>query len=582
MERRLAAILAADVVGYSRLMEADEEATLTTLSLYRRFIDGRVAEHHGRVFGGAGDSVIAEFASPVEAVRCAVEIQHELESRNTELTADRRMQFRVGINLGDVVVEGENLHGDGVNIAARLEELADPGGICVSGTAYDHLAGKLDLKLDDLGEQQLKNISRPVRVWRWIVGEPVTAEIATSQEPLPLPEKPSIAVLPFDNMSGDPEQEYFADGLAEDIITELSRFHWFFVIARNTSFTYKGKSVDVAQVGHELGVRYVLEGSVRRAGGRIRVTAQLIEAASGHHVWAERYDRDISDIFALQDEITERIVGAVGPEFLAAEARKSERKPPDSLDVWESIVRGNRSLWRLSSEGMAEARVNFDRAIMLDPDSADALAGKAMTVAFQALYGASGPLDTGVAEAMALSAKAVSLYPDNAWAHASNGLIEILRHRPETALLALRQAIDINPNMALAHAFLGMTLSFEGKHGAALSEVDVALRLSPRDPARGLWMRVYSAEAFHARRYDDAVEWTRKSLEASPGTSAGLATLAASLAHLGRLKEARECVAEMLRQSPDVTLSHIRSFPIKDAEYLERLIDGLAKAGLPE
>ena len=321
MERRLAAILAADVVAYSRLMEVDEKATLATLNAYRGFMDDRIAEHRGRVFGSAGDSVIAEFASPVEAVRCAVEIQQELETRNSELPEDRQMRFRGGINLGDVVAEGENLHGDGVNIAARLEKLADPGGICVSGTAHDHLAGKIDLRLDDLGEQQLKNISRPIRVWRWMVGEPVTAEPKKSDQPLPLPDKPSIAVLPFDNMSDEMDQEYFADGLTEDIITELSRFQTFFVIARHSAFVYKGKAVTVQDVGRELGVHYVVEGSVRKAGDRLRVVVQLIEAASGNHIWAERYDHDLTDMFDLQDEVTRSIVAAIPGRLESADKR---------------------------------------------------------------------------------------------------------------------------------------------------------------------------------------------------------------------------------------------------------------------
>ncbi|MDX1401500.1 MAG: adenylate/guanylate cyclase domain-containing protein, partial [Kiloniellales bacterium] len=292
MERRLAAILAADVVGYSRLMGNDEEATLATLSAYREVIDGLVTNHRGRVFGSAGDSVIAEFTSPVEAVRCALEVQQELESRNADLAMDRRMQFRIGVNLGDVVSEGENLHGDGVNIAARLEELAEPGGVCLSGTVYDHLAGKLDLKLDDLGEIELKNIARPVRVWHWAEGDKVQSKDVHP----PLPDKPSIAVLPFTNMSGDPERDYFSDGITEDIITELSRFRDLFVIARNSSFSYKGKAVKVQEIAKDLGVRYLLEGGVRCADDRIRITAQLIDAETSHHIWAERYNRDLTDV----------------------------------------------------------------------------------------------------------------------------------------------------------------------------------------------------------------------------------------------------------------------------------------------
>jgi adenylate cyclase len=335
VERKLAAIFAADIAGYSRLMARDEVATLARLKACRAIIDGLIASHRGRIFTTAGDSVVADFASAVDAVQCAVAVQAAIVTENAGRAADEPMQFRIGVHVGDVIVDGSNLLGDSVNIAARLEALAEPGSIYVSAPARDHIGNKLPLGFDDLGDQQVKNIAQAIRVYRVQTETSASKPIAVP----PLPDKPSIAVLPFQNMSGDPEQEYFADGMVEEIITALSRIRWFLVIARNSTFTYKGRAVDVKQVGRELGVRYVLEGSVRKSGNRIRITAQLVEAATGNHVWAERYDRDLADIFAVQDEITERVVAAIEPELYAAEQVRSQSKPPESLDAWECVIR---------------------------------------------------------------------------------------------------------------------------------------------------------------------------------------------------------------------------------------------------
>jgi adenylate cyclase len=359
----LVAILAADAVGYSRLMEADENGTIQMLETCRRSVDGLVASHHGRVFGSAGDSVIAEFTSPVEAVGCAADIQEALERRNADLPEDRRMRFRIGVNLGDVVVKGDNLLGDGVNIAARLQVLADPGGIFLSGTMSDQVDGKLDLEFDDLGDREVKNIAKPVHVYRVRVDRTEMSrdsQDTPASRSLPFPDKPSIAVLPFDNMSGDPEQEYFSDGITEDLIPALSNIRWFFVIARNSSFSYKGRAVDVTRVGKELGVRYVLEGSVRRSGDRIRITAQLIEATTDNHVWAERYDRNFDDIFDLQDEMRETIVGAIESELGAAERARAARKPPERLDAWDACQRGLWHMWQFGAEDNRKARQLFE------------------------------------------------------------------------------------------------------------------------------------------------------------------------------------------------------------------------------
>jgi adenylate cyclase len=369
--RRLAAILAADVAGYSRLMGVDEEGTLARLKALRAdLIDPAIAGHHGRIVKTTGDGMLVEFASVVDAMRCATVWQRSMSERPAAQPRDSHIEWRIGVNLGDIIVDDDDIFGDGVNVAARLEAMAEPGGICVSGAAHDQVRDKLDIEFEDMGEQSLKNIARPVRAYR--ISPPVDAKAATPraapQAPLPLPDKPSIAVLPFQNISGDPEQEYFADGMVEEIITALSRIRWFFVIARNSTFTYKGHAVDVKQVGRELGVRYVLEGSVRKSSNRIRVTAQLVEAATGNHVWAERYDRDLADIFAVQDEITERVVAAIEPELYAAEQVRSQNKPPDRLDAWECVIRALSCIGLGTRDKTTEAEGLCRRAIAIAPD----------------------------------------------------------------------------------------------------------------------------------------------------------------------------------------------------------------------
>ena len=373
VDRRLAAILAADIAGYSRLMAEDEEATLRTLGAYRTAISDLVAEHGGRIFGTAGDSVIVEFASAVNSVRAGVAIQRALERRNADLPKGRRMEFRIGINLGDVVAEGDDLLGDGVNVAARLQEVANPAGICISSSVQEQIEGKLQFPLTPLGERSLKNIPRPVSVYRvdWDVDAPTTKD-ALSGGPLTLPDKPSIAVLPFQNMSGDAEQDYFADGMVEEIITALSRMRWLFVIARNSSFTYKGRAVDVKQVGRELGVRYVLEGSVRKAGNRVRITGQLIDTSTGAHLWAERFDGGLEDIFDLQDQVTASVVGAIAPKLEQAEIERAKRKPTESLDAYDYFLRGMAAFHQWTREGNNEALPLFYKAIELDPNFASA------------------------------------------------------------------------------------------------------------------------------------------------------------------------------------------------------------------
>ena len=378
IERRLAAILAADVVGYSRLMGKDDAGTLTAVKALRKELFApKVVEHHGRIVKLMGDGALVEFPSVVDAVECAVAVQRGVAARNAGVPEDKCIALRIGVNLGDIIIEGNDIYGDGVNVAARLQELATPGGIALSATAHEHAMAKVDIGFRDGGEHDLKNIAKPVRVWRWSEGEAATVDEAA---PLPLPDKPSLAVLPFTNMSGDPEQEYFSDGITEDIITELSRFRSLFVIARNSSFHYKGQSPKVQDVGRELGVQYVVEGSVRKAGNRARITAQLVEAASGNHLWAERYDRDLDDIFAVQDEVTNAIVTAIEPTLGSAERDRARRKPTGRLDAWESYQRGLWHTYRNTAADNTEAQVFFRRAIELDPDFAPAHAGLAHAI----------------------------------------------------------------------------------------------------------------------------------------------------------------------------------------------------------
>src|ERR1700751_3622200 len=422
VQRRLAAILAADVAGYSRLMGADEEGTLATFRAIRRELcDPKIKEHRGRIVKTTGDGLLVEFASVVDAVRCAVEVQRAMIERNADIPAERRIELRIGINLGDIIIDKGDIFGDGVNVAARLEALAAPGGICVSRVVRDQVRDKLEFSFEDMGAQQVKNIARPVRTHRILLSagaaEPSDAVAAVPPSARPLPQKPSIAVLPFANMSGDPEQEYFSEGVTEDIITNLSHNRAFFVISRSTSFTYKGPAVDVGKVARELGVRYLLEGSIRRAGNRVRITAQLIDAETGHHLWADRYDRDLADVFAVQDEISRSITGAITPGIIAAEIQQAQRKDPDQLDAWDRIVRAHWHIRRFTREDLAEARRLLAEAIALDPANSMAYADLAFARHFEAVFGwGHGPVESHIRLGEA-ARKAVAADDSDAMAH---------------------------------------------------------------------------------------------------------------------------------------------------------------------
>jgi adenylate cyclase len=578
VERKLAAIFAADIAGYSRLMARDEVGTLARLKACRAIIDGLIASHRGRIFNTAGDSVVADFASAVDAVQCAVAVQAAIESENESSTGDEPMRFRIGLHVGDVMVDGDNLLGDGVNIAARLESLAESGAICISAAARDHIGNKLPLAFDDLGEQQIKNIARPVRVYR------VTAqETPLPEAVLPLPDKPSVAVLPFQNISGDPEQEYFADGMVEEIITALSRIRWFFVIARNSTFTYKGRAVDVKQVGRELGVRYVLEGSVRKASSRIRVTAQLIEAETGNHVWAERYDRDLADIFMVQDEITERVVAAIEPELYAAEQVRSQNKPPDSLDAWECVIRALSLIGQGTRDENTEAEALCRRAIAIAPGY-----GRAHSLLAWALLRRSmwlGNLRTVVPEVSAETQTALALDDRDPWAQIAQGMLQLRLRRPGEAARSLRRALELNPNFALAQAVLARTLADQGAHQEAVESAEHALRLSPRDRPVGLYASMAMAYVhFAAGRYSECAIWARNLIEKSPGYLGGHSFLAMALAMQGDLTAAAEARDTLLRLRPEYSLAWMtENLPVPvTGEVAERQREGLRKAGVPE
>jgi len=575
VERKLAAIFAADVEGYSRLMGRDEVGTLRTLTAYRVIVDRLIASCRGRIFTTAGDSLVADFASAVDAVQCAVAVQDAIAKENADQPADERMRFRIGIHVGDIMVQGDNLFGDAVNIAARLESLAEPGGICISGAVRDHIGTKLPVGFIDIGPQQVKNINQPIKAY-CISGEtlPITAASVVGSS-LPLPDKPSIVVLPFQNMSGDSEQEYFADGIVEEIITALSKVRWFFVIARNSSFTYKGRAIEVKQIGRELGVRYVLEGSVRKGGNRVRVTAQLVDAATGNHVWAERYDRELADIFAVQDEITEQVVATIEPELYAAEHVRSQRKAPESLDAWECVIRALSYVSQGTLEGNAQAEALCRRALLIAPRYSQARS----LLAWVLLRG-HGPR---LQEALTESLEALSVDERDAWAHLTHGIALWRMRRHGEAEEAFRRALDFNPNFALAHAFLGCPLATRGADEEAIKSAERALRLSPLDGLVSAYASFAMVFAhFGAERYADGVVWARRLIEKQPENLMANYLLVAAFAMQKDSIMVAEALARLLRLQRDFSLAWVSSTTPLIGEVADRVLEGLRKAGLPE
>jgi adenylate cyclase len=579
IERRLAAILAADVAAYSRLIGADEEGTLARLKAHRReLIDPKIAEQRGRLVKTTGDGLLVEFASVVDALRCATEVQAAMTERNADLPADSRIEFRVGIHQGDIVVEDGDIFGDGVNIAARLEAMAEPGGICVSARVQEDAAGKLGLVFDDIGEQQLKNIARPVRVFR--VGAKRVAPPGEPPAALPLPDKPSVAVLPFNNMSGDPEQEFFANGIAEDVITALSRYPSLFVIARNSSFTYKGRAVDVKQVGRELGVRYVLEGSLRKAGNRIRVGAQMVEAESGKHVWAERYDRDLTDIFAVQDEITEAVTIAIAPAIADAEQQRAIRRPPGNLDAWAAYQRG---LWHMSKATAADnalAQKFFQQAINLDPTFAGGYWGLAATHMYAASVFQTSSLPDARSAMEALARRAVALDASDAEARSWLGQTWFMFGDHKGALAESERALAISQNLTIAHQTLGIALIYSGRPKEGLAALQRYLRLDPRDPVFALGLLQIAIGHYFCQDYETALDAAERVIRSYPDFPLSYRWLAATLGQLGRLDEAKQALEKAIAVAPASFDFYVRGrAPWFRPEDHAHMLEGLRKAG---
>lgn len=579
--RRLTAILSADAQGYSRLMGEDEVATIRTLAAYREVMSSLIRHYRGRVIDSPGDNLLAEFVSVVDAVQCAVEIQRELLKRNVELPPSRRMEFRIGVNLGDVIVEGERIYGDGVNIAARLESLAVGGGICISGVVHEQVETKLPLTYTDLGEQSVKNIARPVRVFRVLLesGEAVPVDDTNENVSLSLPDKPSIAVLPFLNLSGDPEQEYFSDGMTEDLITDLSKLSGLFVISRNSVFLYKGKAVRPEQVSQELGVRYVLEGSVRKVGNRVRITAQLIDATTGYHLWAERYDRELQDIFAVQDEVTQKIVAALQVKLTAGEQERVKRPPTKNLEAYDCFLRGLEYHSQRTQESNGHARQMFERAVQLDPHFAAAYALLGLTyLAEIAFQWDQSPLV--IDKLLSLAQQAVTLDDSQPIAHEALAYAYLGKKQHAQAIAAAERTVALDPNSADACQTLGDILSFAGRPEESVTLIEKAMRLNPRYTASYLWSL---GQAYRlVGRTEEAIVALQRAVARNPDHITAHVMLAVSFCELGRVPEAQAEVAEILRINPRFSLTVARErMPYKDPVALERVISGLQQAGLP-
>jgi TolB-like protein/class 3 adenylate cyclase len=587
VERRLSAILAADVAGYSRLMGLDEVGTARVLREHRAVSDALVAKHGGRIVKTTGDGVLLEFPSVVDAVECAVAVQAVMAERNDGVPQDRRMLFRIGINLGDILIQGDDILGDGVNIAARLEGIAEPGGICISSSAYDQVRGKVAVEFTDLGEQSLKNIARPVRAYAAVPNRPGPGtQRGATPSPLFVPHL-SIVVLPFANIGGDPEQDYFVDGMTESLTTDLSRISGAFVIARNTAFTFKGKAVDVKKLGRELNVRYVLEGSVQRAGGRLRVNVQLIDAETGNHLWAERFDKPVADLFDMQDEIVSRLANTLDAELVAAEARQAERSPhPDAMGL---VFQGSSWINKgQTPDFMAQARSFFEKAVALDPENVEAMVGLARV---------DGTLGAGVmtddysvrfAAAETTLTKVLSLAPNHAQAHASLALVQIFTKRAAQGIAECEQALTLDRNLARAHALIGLAKYLLGRGAETEPHINEALRLSPRDTLAPRWMVWVGLAKAQLGADAEAVIWMRRGLDANRNYSVTHFDLAAVLARLGKLDEARAAVNAGLALDPRFTIRRYRDVTYSNSDNptyragRERLIEGMRMAGVPE
>jgi adenylate cyclase len=624
-KRKLTAIFSADAVAYSRLMAEDEAATVKTIATYREVISSLITQHRGRVVDSPGDNILAEFSSVVDAVQCAVAVQTEIQTRNAGLTENRRMEFRIGINLGDVIDEENRIYGDGVNVAARLEALADPGGICVSKTAFDQIETKLPLGYEYLGEQSVKNIPKPVGTYRVlmkpdaagkVIGEKrflgrfsrrtaiaaiiILALVALGLvswnvylhqskkvEPasldemaFPLPDKPSIAVLPFDNISGDSSLDYFNDGLTEEIISALSKIPDLFIIARNSVFTYKGKPVNIKRVAEELGVRYVLEGSVRKAGEKVRVTTQLIDALSGHHLWAERYDRILEDIFALQDEITMNVLTALQVKLTEGEKIRALTRSTDDLNAYLKWTEGRKHLLRLNRDDNVKARQLLEEAIALDPEFSTPYADLAWTHIFGIRFGLSKSPKESLKLAAQLAHKAISLDDSSPFGHSVLGAILTVKRQYEEAIAQGEKAVALSPGDSLATAHLARTLAYAGRYEESLAWFEKVIRLDPK--ALNWYLTMVGHCYIYMGRHEEAVEEFKKVLYHNPKDMTARIRLATAYSLLGREEDASSEAAEILRQNPKFGIKRIAKWPIKNKTDMDLIMNALRKAGLPE
>ncbi len=585
--RKLAAILAADVVGYSRLAGSDEDRTLARLRALRSdLIDPTIAVHTGRVVKRTGDGTLVEFRSVVDAVRCAIEVQNAMFERNAGVPPDRRIEFRVGIHVGDIVEESDgDLMGDGVNIAARLEGIAEPNGIYLSGAAYEQVRDKLKEEFEDLGDKELKNIARPVRAYRvalsrYTAREPIFPALSGGK--LALPDKPSIAVLAFQNMSGDPEQEYFGDGIAEDIITGLSRVKSFFVIARNSSFTYKGRAVDVRQVARELGVRYVLEGSIRKAGSRVRIVGQLVDAISGHHVWADRFEGDVSDIFDLQDKVTESVVGAVEPSIRLEEIKQARMKPTDYIGAYDLYLRALPRFYSMTREGFADVRRLTNEALSIDPGFILAKALGAYIRSLSVSQCWHEPDDIRVAVRMAREVLAEARDDPTSLRFAAQ-VIAYSAKDYETALGTIEQSLLLNPNSAQGYTGSGWVNAHSGRPLVAIEHFHRAMRLSPVDPEKGIALSGIGMSYLMLERYEEALAWGERALREMPNYGSSHRVVIGALVGLNRLDEAQSAARRLMEAFPTFTLTLQRQInPWRDKVFAERYVEALGVAGVPE
>jgi TolB-like protein/class 3 adenylate cyclase len=583
-QRRLAAIVSADVVGYSRMMGVDESGTLAALKAVRRdVVDPKIDAHDGRIVKTTGDGLLLEFPSVVDAVRCMIEVQAAMATRSTDVPEDRRIVFRIGVNLGDIIIDGDDIFGDGVNVAARLQEMAPVGGVCVSSRVHDEVRDRLDARFEDIGELQLKNIARPVRVWRLAAVATSAAVTPVATPAIAFPDKPSIAVLPFDNMSGDPEQAYFADGIAEDLLTALSRVSWLFVVARNSSFALRGEKLDIRTIGSKLGVRYLVEGSVRKAGSRVRITAQLIEAATGNHLWADKYDGALDHIFDLQDQITESVVGAIEPKLRVTEIARSRLKRPDSLDAFDLLLQALPHVSNMTGDDMARAIDLLDRAVVLSPRYAQALAYGALCRAHRPFHGWSPAPDKDFSEASALIRRALDSDPEDPVALMSAALVAVLVERDyQAGWDFVDRSLAINPNSARAWGDRGWISLWAGEPDAAITAFDRAMRLSPFDQ----WISSYSlGKAFAlntSNRFEEGLRWARKAMQENPNWNASYRQLVGALALNGQYDEARAVAAKQLALDPAFSVKRwVETGPFRRTPNQERFFEALRQGGLP-